>query len=831
MKNKEFRTLIAAVMLVSMVAGSVGTAPSYVYAAENQAVTAEADAQDADQTVSGAASDVKPLKDETVYAKIDESGTVKSVTVSDQLKNISGEAEVKDVSVLKNIENVKGDETFSGNGDSMAWDVNGADICYQGTTDKELPVGIRISYKLDGKEVTADEIEGKSGHLVIRYTYENKTENGSGETTPFLMATGLILDSDIFTNVTVTNGRLISDGERDIAVGVGFPSASSILGTEELDIPEYFEIEADVTDYEAVEGITVATNSVFNEIESGSIDGLDDLEDSMNTLQDAADQLVSGSGELRNGLDTLLSSSGTLTDGIGQLADGSAQLKNGSGALLDGADALAAGSGELAAGTDQLASGAKDAQAGAGALSAGLDLASSKVSGELLPGVRQLDAGVTQMQNSLGAQLPALCDGVSALNNGIAQVAAGAAALDAGMDTAAEGSEALNNGIVSAAQGAAALNQGVDALAGQTVQLQNGANAVADGAAQISAGVQNAAGQSTAAIDAAESAIAGLANIDTSNLSPEDAAALQTAIQTAVGQLETAKAIQNGMSVNAGELASGASGVAAGINSLYAQFVAGNDPANPTLKDAAGALAAGTSDLQAGSAKLNAALHSSGSGTTLKDATAALNAALNVGDPENQVASIRSGMAELDKNVNGENGLNVQVTAGVSALKQGTAALAEGVDGENGLASGMEQLSGGAKALAAGNTQLAEGLTSADAGAKTLSVGAVQLAAGAAALDDGAGALADGIGTLQTGSAALIDGVKQLDDGAVQLNEGMIQFNEEGIEKLVSVFDGDIEGLLDKVNSMLDASKKYNNYSGISEDMEGEVKFIFITEK
>ena len=68
------------------------------------------------------------------------------------------------------------------------------------------------------------------------------------------------------------------------------------------------------------------------------------------------------------------------------------------------------------------------------------------------------------------------------------------------------------------------------------------------------------------------------------------------------------------------------------------------------------------------------------------------------------------------------------------------------------------------------------------------------------------------------------------DDGAIALNDGMIQFNEEGIQKLVEVFDGDIDGLLNKVNTILDSSKSYKNFSGISDGMDGDVKFIFVTE-
>lgn len=114
--------------------------------------------------------------------------------------------------------------------------------------------------------------------------------------------------------------------------------------------------------------------------------------------------------------------------------------------------------------------------------------------------------------------------------------------------------------------------------------------------------------------------------------------------------------------------------------------------------------------------------------------------------------------------------------------------------------------------------------------AKSVSDGAAQLNSGAAQLDSGAGTLVNGLQTLNSGSAALIEGVKKLDDGAIALNDGMIQFNEEGIQKLVEVFDGDIDGLLNKVNTILDSSKSYKNFSGISDGMDGDVKFIFVTE-
>ena len=135
------------------------------------------------------------------------------------------------------------------------------------------------------------------------------------------------MDGEKFSNVTVDNGKVISDGDRDIVIGMGLPQLKEQLTSvsskvDDLDIPDSFTVEADVTDYEKVEAVTVATNEVFNEVGTDKFDSLDELKDSMTELQDASNKLVSGSGELKDGLDTLLSSSGTLVSGIDQLASG-----------------------------------------------------------------------------------------------------------------------------------------------------------------------------------------------------------------------------------------------------------------------------------------------------------------------------------------------------------------------------------------------------------------------------------------------------------------------------------------------------------------------------
>ena len=114
-------------------------------------------------------------KEETVYVNTTAGGEVTNVTVSDWLKN-SGDismGELQDASDLKDIKNVKGEETFSQDGNSLIWNTDGEDIYYQGTTDKELPVSMSIRYYLDGTEISPDDLAGRSGHLKIEVSYTN----------------------------------------------------------------------------------------------------------------------------------------------------------------------------------------------------------------------------------------------------------------------------------------------------------------------------------------------------------------------------------------------------------------------------------------------------------------------------------------------------------------------------------------------------------------------------------------------------------------------------------------------------------------------------------
>lgn len=296
-------------------------------------------------------------KEETVYVLTDAAGETQKIIVSDKLTNTEGADSLNDRSELQNIENVNGDETYqTGSDGQLVWNAQGRDICYQGTTDKELPIALTVRYRLDGKDISPEELAGKSGRVTIRFDYTNRQYetveiDGKQEKiyVPFAVLTGMLLDNETFRNVEVTNGKLIDDGSRTVVLGLAFPGLQEMLApdSEKPEIPDFIEITADATDFSMGMTVTLATNEIFNGIDTESLNSVEDLRASLTTITDAMQQLMDGSSALYDGLCTLLDKSGELTSGVDALASGAGALKNGASALQDGAGKLQSGAAQL----------------------------------------------------------------------------------------------------------------------------------------------------------------------------------------------------------------------------------------------------------------------------------------------------------------------------------------------------------------------------------------------------------------------------------------------------------------------------------------------------
>ena len=244
----------------------------------------------------------KIKKQESVYVNAAADGSVSKITVSDWLKGANETTgTINDISDLKNISNVKGDETFKQNGKDVDWSGAGKDIYYQGESDEKLPVDMKITYKLDGKEIAAKDMLGKSGKVEIHVSYTNKSSrkkkiDGKETTiyTPFVMVTAMVLSSDHFENVEVDNARVVNDGDNQMIIGMGVPGMAENLDLSDDmadKIPSDFTVTADAKDFTIGNTFTYGSASLLNDLDLDDVDELDDLEEKLNDLTDASEEI------------------------------------------------------------------------------------------------------------------------------------------------------------------------------------------------------------------------------------------------------------------------------------------------------------------------------------------------------------------------------------------------------------------------------------------------------------------------------------------------------------------------------------------------------------
>lgn len=452
------------------------------------------------------------FRDETVYVLSGPDGKVEKVIVSDWLKNPDGLEQLRDEAALKNVENVKGDETFSTSGSARIWDAKGGDVYTQGGTDRELPVEMSVSYTLDGRPIQPGQLAGRSGRVTIRFDYANRqyeeVEIG-GRTekiyVPFAVLTAAVLDNDCFHNVSVTNGRLYNDGGRTAVIGLALPGLEENLALDgkDIDIPGYVEITADVEDFKLETTFTAVLNDPFQELDAGRLDGAEGLSASLDGLSDAMAQLIDGSSRLYDGLGELLEKSEALGEAVNRLSDGADALESGGAELQSGAAQLKEGAADLQAGLEQLDAGSGQLTAGAkqvfdGLLaSAGQQLAAA---GAKVPELtaenyaQVLDGVIASMDDGPAAAqvegLKSSLDGYSAFYQGLVQYTAGVAQASGGAARLSAGLDGLNSGAGSLSQGAAQLSGGLGQLQESVPALLDGVARLRDGAGELDGGLR-----------------------------------------------------------------------------------------------------------------------------------------------------------------------------------------------------------------------------------------------------------------------------------------------------------------------------------------------------
>lgn len=474
--------------------------------------------QDTESPVSAVSPESLPSvqKDETVYVLTDSMGSVQQILVSDWLQNSTASDTIADQSQLEKIENSKGDESFvQGAEQELSWMAQGQDIYYQGEIDKELPICLTVRYQLDGTSISAEDLAGKSGHVTIRFEYENRqTEtveiNGQPESVavPFAVITGFLLDNDHFRNIELRNGKLLNDGDRSVVLGLTFPGLQESLAISEdtLSIPDYVELSADVTDFEFGMTLSIATNEIFQTLDIQKLDSAEGLASSLSDLTEAMNALLDGSSALYDGLTQLQDRSTALVSGTDQLTTGAVSLQEGASSLYTGSTQLRSGLTSLSSGLNQLSSSSSTLNEGAAEIFQGLLTSATQqlqatgltvpalsaenytqVLDEILSALDSDSAAaqsICALQNSLDSYRNFYL-GLCSYTEHVDAAAAGAAELSIGASTLESGAAQLQDGATTLSDGLQSLQSSLPALIDGIDQLQEGSQALCEGLQQF----------------------------------------------------------------------------------------------------------------------------------------------------------------------------------------------------------------------------------------------------------------------------------------------------------------------------------------------------------
>lgn len=842
LKSKYIVRVVAGVLTIALVGTGIGA--TAVFAEKNStAVTAEADSttgssKDADDIAdklmdSVSLKDNDADKDESVYLISDANGNVNKTIVVDHLKNKDKKDTLEDASNLSDIENVKGKEKFTQSGDKLTWQAGGKDIYYQGTATEEPPVTQKVTYYLDGKEISPEDLAGKSGKVKIRFDYTNTTSytetvNGEKQTVsvPFAAITGLVL-GDGFENIEVTNGKAEVSDSSSVVLGYALPGLKNSLGIKDKDldgdvnIPEYMEMTADVKNF----SMPAAMTFVVNASDYVSTDGIDtsDLDDMINDLKDASTQLQDGSKTLAEGTDTLADGLSTLQSKLGTFASGVGTLQSGLKTYTDGVSTLSGGLNKLNSNVPTLSNGITTLNSSAKSLNDGVALLNATVSAKFTDSEKK--TLLDQVHSTLESQK--------------SEIEKQAQTTVASQKTA----------IQKQAQSAVDLQktdiqkQAQSTVADQKEDIEKKAQAaVDDQKEQIkSVAAETVKQQETEIKNQAASAVeqeftSGKTDYIT-NEAKKQLASIKPVIESGVKAQFVQKMAEKNPAITDYDSAKTFFDQNVGMKDGAAEACV-NEQIDTIINNLAGSVASTAKDaskIAAGEAAYTAASQTAGeaayTGASLAAGTAAYTAARQTAG---EAAYAGASLAATTAAYTGASqaATTAAYTGAVSGAEQATITSAEQTKATVAASINQKQANGyslvtGMKALADGTQTLYNSVPTLTSGIKQLVDGSNTLVANNAQLNSGASQLADGTNQIVSGVDQLTTGSHTLSEGAHTLADGMVQFNEEGINKILDAYNGDLKPFTDKLQAVIDAGEEYQTYSAIADGQTGSVKFIY----
>lgn len=741
-------------------------------------------------------------KTETVYSVLNSDGSINDTIVSSWLHDEDGINNIKETLNLTDVKNIKSNEKPSKDGNTYTWNAKGNDVYYEGTATKQLPVSVKLRYELDGQEMSAKDMEGKSGHLKLTISFTNnysEVKNINGKSIvihPSYLAGGMLnMSTGNFSNVKCESGKIVNDGTNEMLAFANIPGLNETLKSAGLDkvnnqlgISDDVTVEADVNNFDLGSIMVGMTNEIDLASELGEIGSVSELTDGIDQLMEADDQLI---------------------DGSKQLYDGTTQLKEQAAPLTGSSDQVR----QLSAGAIQLNDGVKALQTGLTAYTNGVDTlgANAKAMYGISAGVKNAYEGVSKVQEKKEQSLK---DGAKSVSDGLDNLYN--ALYGQGVFTTTENlNNTLTNSITELDKMSEALGKGKDTLSAMSKSLE-----------------------------AANTSLAGLESTE-KQLN-------QNLYEIVATEMENNQIVTN----NNTTIKADQEAINAVKSSLKSSIT--------IIKQAQADLSAEGKDeeaykLDSYASDLNNELTAIDSINDLNTLTELTSTSDKVKELNSLISTLKNSLAPLDEQIKANektlDGLKKQVDDASAKLNEMQKTLETSTTDAEKMKTILDKFQPSMKKLKDGAIDVSDGVSSLDEGLEELNKqtapgivalnnGIDKLTSNNATLNGGASALSDATGTLAGQSGTfneMADGLdtlgkafETLNDGAQQLYEGNEQFKSEGLDQLKEKVDlgvGELETLQSVMDEIKAMNKEYASYSGAPEGATVTSRYVFRTKE
>lgn len=451
-----------------------------------------------------------PLKEETVYVRLNNQGFVQQVYVVNSFL-LGKEKEILDYGNYLEVQNLTADNVLKLENGKVRISSQEDRFYYEGRlANPQLPWRFYITYFLDGQKISPEKLAGEKGHLVIQIKIAPNNWGKREFFESYALQLNLTLKDKLCKNIEARGGSLVSAGEDKQVNFIVLPGKTAAL-----------EVSADVENFE-MPAITITglrLNLELDVEEQVDLKELRELMAGIAGLDEGVGKFGDGFFELGTGVDKL-------GEGIGQAAEGTSELGNGARELEVGADKLAkgikefnhglsnfsegckqleVGVGELYTGLEELKGGAANLQSGSGSFAGGLT--ELKNSGRVLQqgftayfdqllAVVQLQLGVPELTRENYVQVLSEADSLLRLLQGYEQLLGGLNNYVMGVNELAGGSsgllggmESLNEGLTAYQKGLEEYLQGMERLSHSSGELVQGGKKLNQGASELLKGM------------------------------------------------------------------------------------------------------------------------------------------------------------------------------------------------------------------------------------------------------------------------------------------------------------------------------------------------------